>query len=96
MLTRMWLRVSDTNMLPVIATVRERFLRKIIRLGSQQDPNDPAYRERWKKAQADADSQLRGMIGMRAYQAYEYQARAVAKLRKSRRNLAPIHEEISG
>lgn len=62
----------DINALSAIATVRQRFLKEI---GSQEDPNDPAYRERWKKAQADADSRLRGMIGMRAYQAYEYQAR---------------------
>jgi hypothetical protein len=65
----------NTNLLSAIDTVRQRFLREI---GSQADPNDPAYRERWLKAQADADSQLRGAIGLRAYQAYEYQARRVA------------------
>jgi hypothetical protein len=64
-----------TNMAGVVASVRQRFLQE---LGSQQDPNDPAYRERWKKAQADADSQLRGMIGLRAFQAYQYRARVAA------------------
>jgi hypothetical protein len=65
----------DTKTLPVIASIRERFLKEI---GSQQDPNDPAYRERWKKAQANADSQLKGMIGMRAYQSYQFRVRTMA------------------
>ncbi|HWC61133.1 MAG TPA: hypothetical protein VHC44_15675 [Verrucomicrobiae bacterium] len=76
----------DTNILSTIAIVRQRFLKE---LGSQADPADPAYRERWKKAQADADSQLKGMIGLRAYQAYEYRARMAAASLAASQNALP-------
>ena len=65
----------NTNMFPVIASVRREFLKEI---GTQQDPNDPAYRERWKKAQANADIRLKGMIGIKAYEAYQFRAHLAA------------------
>ena len=65
----------STNQLNLIAAVRQQFLKDI---GSQQDPNDPAYRERWKKAQAKADSVLQAATGMRAYQIYQLRAHSAA------------------
>jgi len=35
--------------------------------GTNQDPNNPAYYERWKKAQSDVDSMLPGVIGGEAF-----------------------------
>ena len=56
----------------MIACIRQQFLSEI---GSSQDPSDPAYRERWKEAQARANDRLEGGIGLRAYQEYEMKAR---------------------
>src|SRR5262245_38039762 len=64
----------DENRIQVIRDLRQEFLNQI---GSpNQDPSDPAYRERWLRAQAESDELLRGMIGLRAYQEYELQASA--------------------
>ena len=39
--------------------------------GPDQDPNDPAYLERWQKAQPEIDSELRGMLGVEVFEKYE-------------------------
>jgi hypothetical protein len=39
--------------------------------GPNQDPNDPGYRERWLKAQPEIDANLRGIIGVNAFQDYQ-------------------------
>ncbi|SPE55817.1 exported hypothetical protein [Verrucomicrobia bacterium] len=44
--------------------------------GSDQDPNDPAYRERWLKAQPQVDDMMRGMIGVNAFEDYQLAAKA--------------------
>ena len=48
-----------------IEQLRQMFLTELG--GTNQDPNDPAYYERWKKAQSDVDSMLPGMIGGEAF-----------------------------
>jgi hypothetical protein len=44
--------------------------------GPQQDPNDPAYRRRWLKAQALMDGMTRGMIGASAFENCQLAAHA--------------------
>ena len=68
----------DSNRVNVIATLRQRFLAEIG--GTNQDPMDPVYRERWQQAQADANSRLEAMIGLTAYRAYEMKARWAGNL----------------
>jgi hypothetical protein len=53
----------------LITALRENFVNGIG--GYNQDPNDPAYRERWQKAQAESDEVLHAMLGNRAYQDYQ-------------------------
>jgi len=48
-----------------IEELRQMFLAELG--GTNQDPNDPAYYERWKKAQSQVDSMLPGMIGGEAF-----------------------------
>jgi hypothetical protein len=62
----------DKQRTQVIDELRGSFLEEIG--GPNQDASDPAYRERWMKAQAESDDLLRGMIGLRAYQQYEFEA----------------------
>ncbi len=42
--------------------------------GPNQDPNDPAYRERWLKAQPEIDEMLKAAVGINAYQEIQVQA----------------------
>lgn len=44
-----------------ISEIRQNFLDEIG--GSNQDPNDPAYRRRWQAAQREADDMLVGLLG---------------------------------
>lgn len=55
-----------------IEQLRKQFLAQIG--GVDQDPSDPAYRERWQQAQPETDDMLRGMIGVSAYLDYELEA----------------------
>jgi hypothetical protein len=55
-----------------IENLRHRFLDEIGGLG--QDPNAPAYLERWQQSQPSIDDDLRGMIGVNAYQDYQVRA----------------------
>jgi hypothetical protein len=57
----------------VIAGLRQKFVDEVG--GANQDPGDPAYRERWNQAQANADDRLKAMLGLRAYQTMEFHAR---------------------
>jgi hypothetical protein len=56
----------------VINDVRQNFINEIG--GPNQDPNDPAYLERWQKAQSAADDMLRGMLGTEFYLNYQLAA----------------------
>jgi hypothetical protein len=68
--------VSELNLnrdqLQAIDDLRQRFVDEIG--GLEQNPNDPAYRERWLKSQPQIDDDLRGMIGVNAFQNYQIQA----------------------
>jgi len=66
----------DDGQLQAINSLRQRFLDEVG--GSRQDPNDPAYLERWQRSQPSVDEDLRGMIGVNAYQDYELRARSGA------------------
>src|SRR5689334_7104097 len=72
--------VSKLNLNPdqlqAFEDLRQRFLDEIG--GLHQDPNDPAYRERWNKSQPQLDDDLRGMIGFAAFQNYQVEAAVVA------------------
>jgi hypothetical protein len=43
-------------------------------LGTNQDPADPAYRQRWQAAQRKSDEMLEGLLGSEFYQNYQLQA----------------------
>jgi hypothetical protein len=66
----------DDGQLQAISELRQSFIEKIG--GVNQDPNDPAYLERWQKAQPEMDNLLQGMIGSEAFQNIELQASARA------------------
>ncbi|HZV36248.1 MAG TPA: hypothetical protein VFB72_16850 [Verrucomicrobiae bacterium] len=69
-----WQNVDLSNLnleegqMQAIAALQQNFLDQIG--GTNQDPNDPAYRERWQKAQPQIDDALAGMIGRKAYLGY--------------------------
>ena len=67
----------NPDQLQAIDDLRQRFLDEIG--GLQQDPSDPAYRERWTKSQPQIDDDLRGMIGIAAFQNYQVEAVTVAE-----------------
>ena len=57
----------------VVDRLRQQFIDEVG--GPNQDPNDPAYIQRWQAAQPEIDNMLEGMIGINAYGKYELQAR---------------------
>jgi hypothetical protein len=57
--------------------LREQFIEEVG--GPNQDPNDPTYAQRWQSSQPQADLDLRGMIGIRAWEAYQIAAWAKAQ-----------------
>jgi hypothetical protein len=59
----------NREQLQAIDDLRQRFLDEIG--GLEQNPSDPAYRERWLKSQPQIDDDLRGMIGINAFQDYQ-------------------------
>jgi hypothetical protein len=67
------LKLNNTEV-QAINGLRQKFMEQIG--GANQDPNDPAYLERWQKAQPEIDSDMRGMIGVNAFQDYQLAARA--------------------
>ena len=68
--------LSQLNLSPdqlqAITDLQQRFLEEIG--GLEQNPTDPSYRERWLKSQPQIDDDLRGMIGVGAFQNYQIQA----------------------
>ena len=63
----------NPGQLQAIADLREQFIAQLG--GLEQNPADPAYRDKWLQIQPEYDDLLRGMIGTRAYQNYELTAR---------------------
>jgi hypothetical protein len=64
----------DAGQLEAIDDLRQRFLDEIG--GLDQDLNDPKYWERWIKSQPEIDNDLRGMIGVAAFQNFQVEAAA--------------------
>ncbi len=62
----------DEQQLQVLKELRDRFQQEIG--GPNQDPNDPAYRQRWQTAQRNSDDLLQGMLGGEFYLEYQLQA----------------------
>ena len=58
----------NSSQLEIIDSLRQEFRQEI---GTVTDPGDPAYRERWLKAQHESDSLLRGLLGTDFYMNYE-------------------------
>jgi len=58
----------DAAQMEIVNNLRQKFRDEI---GTAQDPSDPAYRERWLKAQHESDSLLRGMLGADVYTSYQ-------------------------
>ena len=71
-----WVRL-DPGQAQAVEDLRQQFFAEIGAAG--QDPNDPAYREKWAAAQPQFDQLLRGMIGARAFQQYELGTQAAAE-----------------
>lgn len=67
----------NADQLQAIEDLRQRFLDEIG--GLHQDTNDPAYGERWNRSQPQLDDDLRGMIGVAAFQNYQIEAAPVAE-----------------
>lgn len=57
--------VVDATQAPTLSELQQQFLNEIG--GLDQDPSDPAYRERWLEAQKAADRQFRTFYGGQAY-----------------------------
>ena len=60
----------NEGQIAIISQVRQQFQQEI----GVQDPNDPAYRQRWNAAQRNADDRLRGMLGSKVYIQCQLQA----------------------
>lgn len=61
----------------VVNDLRQKFIEDVG--GPNQDPNDPAYSQRWQTSQPQADLDLRGMLGITAFQSYQIAAWAKAQ-----------------
>ena len=67
----------NSEQLQALEDLRQKFLDEIG--GSDQNPNDPAYKERWIKSQPEIDNDLRGFIGVTAFQDYQIEASTVGE-----------------
>jgi hypothetical protein len=66
----------NANQLQEMANQRQDFIEKLG--GPNPDPNDPAYRERWQKAQPALDAELEAMLGTAAYQKLQFESQSAA------------------
>ena len=62
------LNLSDQQ-IQAINNLRQSFMDAIG--GPNQDPQDPAYLERWQKAQPETDSMMRSMLGVTVWEDYQ-------------------------
>jgi hypothetical protein len=62
----------NEQQMQVVQELRQQFLDEIG--GANQDPADPAYRERWLKAQPQMDDNLRGMLGITVFENFQLAA----------------------
>lgn len=73
----------DAGQLLALQDLRQQFLAALGE--TAQDPDSPAYAERWLKIQPEFNDLMRGMIGARAYQNYELATRQSADNREPAR-----------
>jgi hypothetical protein len=66
----------NESQLQAIAEMRKSFLDQVG--GPNQDTNDPAYRERWQKAQPIINDELEAVLGRAAYQELQFEAQSAA------------------
>ena len=66
----------NSEQIQAINGLRQNFIEEVG--GTNQDPNDPAYSQRWQESQPQADLDLRGMIGINAWEGYQIGAWAKA------------------
>lgn len=59
-----------------LSDLRQKFIQDVG--GLNQDPNDPAYSQRWQASQPQADLDLCGMLGINSFQSYQIAAWAKA------------------
>jgi hypothetical protein len=71
----------NRDQLQAIDDLRQTFVDQIG--GLEQNPTHPAYRERWLKSQPQIDDDLRGMIGVTAFQNYQIEAVNLAEKREN-------------
>jgi len=64
----------NEQQIQAINELREQFVDEIG--GPNQDPSDPAYRERWQMAQPEMDDNLRGMLGITVFENYQLVAQS--------------------
>lgn len=60
----------------VVNDLRQKFVEQVG--GANQDPNDPAYSERWQTSQPEVDLDLWSLLGINAWQAHQIAAWAAA------------------
>jgi len=56
----------------VITRIQQQFIDEVG--GPNQDPGDPAYLERWKKAQPGSDDMLKALLGVTIFENYQLAA----------------------
>ena len=56
----------------VVNDLRQKFIAEVG--GPNQDPNDPAYSQRWQTSQPAVDLDLWSTLGINAFQAYQIAA----------------------
>lgn len=67
----------NRDQLQAIEDLRQKFINDFG--GPEQNPADPAYGDRWLKSRAQIDNDLRGFIGVKAFQDYQNLAESVAE-----------------
>jgi len=65
----------NAQQLQLIEELRQNFADEIG--GPDQDPNDPAYRERWQKAQPESDNLIKAMLGITIFENYQLAAEGI-------------------
>ena len=73
----------NADQMQVVEDLRQSFSDQVG--GPDQDPNDPAYLERWQKAQPETDRQLSGMLGVKVFENYEMAVQPPANSAAQRR-----------
>lgn len=66
----------DPQQAQVVNDLRQKFVEEVG--APNQDPNDPAYSERWQTSQPEVDLDLWSMLGINAFQAHQIAAWAAA------------------